>query len=313
MKFFGVALCLLVLSLPAFGWNDVGHKISAFVAWQRMSPAARERVAAILAKAPEDSGLAALYPQDSRSAAAKQREFFMNAAYWADIVRDRNFPLRNKYHRGNWHYSDIFWKLENGKVTILPNPNEDGGKAIEQLAESERTLRDANASDAEKAIALAWFLHLAGDIHQPAHTSARVTDLEPKGDQGANLVLLSPNDAPRESQMNLHWYWDSIISRAYERKDDAPDGSYLPPIAERLVKRHPFSRFESRLALSDYRSWQEESFAIAVRDLFPESLQRGRMPAKRYEKSAQRISEEQLVFAGFRMGETLERIFGAAR
>jgi hypothetical protein len=112
---------LLIVVIAAFGvsvpaWNDVGHKLTAYIAWQRMSPTARENVIKILLKAPEDSDLSAFYPQDSRSTAARQRDFFMIAAYWADIIRDRNFPMRYKYHHGNWHYSDIFWTLENGQV-----------------------------------------------------------------------------------------------------------------------------------------------------------------------------------------------------
>src|SRR5688572_22429175 len=93
-----LSLVIVAFSSPVFGWNDVGHKITAYIAWQRMSPAARENVIKILLKAPEDSQLAALYPQDSRSVAARQRELFMIAAYWADIVRDRDFPMRYKYH-----------------------------------------------------------------------------------------------------------------------------------------------------------------------------------------------------------------------
>ncbi len=298
------------LSLPAFAWNDVGHKISGYIAWQRLSPAARERVIAILSKAPEDSGLAALFPQDSRSTATKQREFFMIATFWSDIVRDRNFPLRNKYHRSNWHYADTFWRTENGKNEILPNPSEDGGKALEQLTASEKTLRDPSATDSDKAIALAWFLHLGGDIHQPLHTSARVTDLEPKGDQGGNLFLLSPKDAPRENQMNLHWYWDSIVNRAVGRKNEEPDGAYLPPIAERIMKRFPYARLASELELSNYDAWQKQSFELAMRDVFAAPLTRGQMPPRSYEKSAYKIAEAQLAIAGYRIGETLNKIFG---
>lgn len=304
-------VAVLAFSSSAFAWNDVGHKISAYIAWQQMSPEARVKTVALLLKAPEDAGLAQLFPQDSRSQTAKEREFFMTAAYWADIVRDRNFPLRNKYHRGNWHYSDTFWRLEDGKVTFLPNPNEDGGKAVEQLFEVEKTLRSETASDAEKAIALAWFLHLAGDIHQPLHASARVTELEPKGDQGANLFLLTPKDTPRDKQMNLHWFWDSIINRVIERKDDAADSAYLPPIAESMMNSYPYGNYGLRLKLGAYGEWQKESLEIATTDVFPTSLRREEMPSKDYVKKAFRISEERIAYAGYRIGAVLNSIFGS--
>jgi hypothetical protein len=303
------SLIIFAWGVPAFGWNDVGHKISAYIAWQRMSPAARENVIKILLKAPEDSQLAALYPQDSRSQAARQRELFMIAAYWADIVRDRDFPMRYKYHRGNWHYSDTFWRQENGQAIVVENPNEEGGKAVEQLFEAEKTMRNASAEPAEKAISIAWFLHLGGDIHQPLHTSARITDVEPKGDQGGNTFLLTPKDTPRENQLNLHWFWDSILNRVTERKNEAPDAVFLPPMADEMMKKYPFARYQSRLNLGKFDEWQKEVFAIATREVFPPTLVREQMPSKQYVNNAFRISEEQIALAGYRMGETLNAIF----
>lgn len=311
VKFSLLSLVIAVFCQPVFAWNDVGHKLTAYIAWQRMSPAARENVIKILEKAPEDSQLAAHYPQDSRSAAARQREFFMIAAYWADIVRDRDFPMRYKYHRSNWHYSDTFWRQENGRAVIIENPNEEGGKAVEQLFEAEKTMRDADATFAEKAIAIAWFLHLSGDIHQPLHTSARITDTEPKGDQGGNTFLLTPKQTPRENQMNLHWFWDSIINRVVERRVDAPDAVFLPPVAEQIMKKYPFAKMQSRLDPGKFDEWQKQSFAIATREVFPPTLIREQMPPKQYVNNAFRISEEQIALAGYRMGETLNRIFGA--
>ena len=213
-------------------WNDAGHKTIAYIAWNQMSPEARERAFKVLMSAPEDSDLSVFYLQDSRSADIKKRELFMIASTWADIVRDRKFKVRaEKYHHSNWHYDDTFWTFENGQVKILPNPNEDGGKAVEKLVEFDKALKDAAISDEEKAIALAWILHLGGDIHQPLHTSARITELEPKGDQGGNLFLLTPKDTPREQSENLHWFWDSILGRIVPRNDTS-DAEYISQLGE---------------------------------------------------------------------------------
>jgi hypothetical protein len=313
VSFLLLSLLIAVFGTPVFAWNDVGHKLTAYIAWQRMSPAARESVIKILLKAPEDSGLSALYPQDSRSAPARRRELFMIAAYWADIVRDRDFPMRYKYHHGNWHYADTFWRQENGQVKILENPSEEGGKAVEQLFEAEKTMRNPSATDAEKAIAIAWFMHLSGDIHQPLHTSARVTDLEPKGDQGGNTFLLTPKNTPRENQMNLHWFWDSIVNRVAERKNDAADSAYLPPIGDKIMKKYPFAAMQSRLNAGKFDDWQKQSFAVATREVFPSTLVREQMPSNQYVNNAFRISEEQIALAGYRMGEMLNAIFGSAQ
>ncbi|MGC2238722.1 MAG: S1/P1 nuclease [Pyrinomonadaceae bacterium] len=301
---------LLILASPAFAWDSVGHKLSAYIAWQQMTPATREKVMKIMLNASEDSGLSAFYPQDARSVAARQQEFFMIAAYWADIIRDQKFKERNKYHHGNWHYSDTFWTMENGQLKLLQNPSEDGGKALEKIFDFDKVLKNTTASDADKAVAIAWFLHLGGDIHQPLHTSARVTDLEPKGDQGGNLFLLTPKDTPREKQENLHSFWDRIIGSYIPRKNDAPDAIYLPEIGAKIMKKYPFAKMQDRLELGQYDKWQQESFKIATTEVFPPSLIRFQPAPQAYKKKAFSIAEQQIALAGYRMGATLNQIFG---
>jgi hypothetical protein len=305
-----ISVFVLIFSFSAAAWDDVGHKTSAYIAWQQMSPQARERAAKILRAAPEDSDLSALFPAGARSLAMRQLEHFMIASYWADIVRDRDFETRyKKYHKGNWHYYDTFWTSANGQIKILEKPdNEDGGKALEKLIEFEKVLRDASAKDAEKAIALAWFLHLAGDIHQPLHNSARVTEREPKGDQGGNLFLLTPEGTPRERQENLHWYWDSIIVRNTPR-GDACDTDFIAPLANRLMKKYPAAKMRSRLN-TNYNEWHKEGLQLAQTKVFPPMLVRFEMPSAAYKKEALRVSEEQLALAGYRMGAMLNEILG---
>lgn len=308
-KFLILSAFVLVFVSTAAAWDDTGHKTSAYIAWQQMTPAAREKAVKILLSAPEDSDLSSLYPQDSRSAATKQRDLFMMAAYWSDIVRDRKFETRYKYHQGNWHYADTFWSVENGRIKILENFPEDHGKAVEKLYEFEKLLKSADASDAEKAIALAWVLHLGGDIHQPLHTSARVTEFEPKGDQGGNLFLITPKDTPREQSENLHWYWDSIVPKIYPR-NDRTDAEYIPQIGEMFMRKYPFSEMKDRLKLGDFDQWQKDSFQLALKEVFREDLIRFEMPSAKYRRNAYEVSEEQLALAGYRLGEMLNRIFG---
>ena len=205
----------LFFSAPIFAWDDVGHKLTGYIAWQQMTPPARERAIKILRSSPEDADLSVFYLQNARSEAANKMDFFMLATTWADIIRDREFKNRyKKYFHGPWHYLDTFWKDNNGKVEVLPDMESAKENAVERLFFFDKQLRDASVSDEDKAIALAWFLHLGGDIHQPLHASGRVSDEDPKGgDQGGNTFLLTPKDGPRDKSENLHWYWDSIVKR----------------------------------------------------------------------------------------------------
>ena len=87
----------LGFTFSAQAWDDTGHKIAAYIAWQQMTPAVREQVIKILMAAPEDSQLSTFYlPYRSQSDETKKLEFFMTAASWADIVRDRMFETRHK-------------------------------------------------------------------------------------------------------------------------------------------------------------------------------------------------------------------------
>jgi len=307
-----LATFCLFSALPAFGWDDVGHKITAFIAWQQMTPDVRERVIAILRAASEDSQLATFYlPYGNRSDGPEKREFFMTAASWPDIVRDRTFDIRyKKYSHSNWHYSDTFWTVKDGKVVLI-NPPEDGGLALEKIIEFIK-LESSTAKDADKAIAIAWLEHLIGDIHQPLHASARVTDLEPKGDQGANLFLVTPKDTPRDKQENLHSFWDGVIIKTMPNTKDACDADYIDPIARKIIKKYPFAKLEGRLALNDPEQWKRESFEIASTKVFPPDLKRFEQPSPAYKKAALKIAEERLAFAGYRIAAIFNQLFAAA-
>ena len=313
IKFLFLLIVNLVFVSSAFSWDDAGHKLTAYIAWEQMTPQARERAIKILLSAPEDSHLSVFYVQDSRSVAAKQRELFMIASTWADIVRDREFKNRYaKYHKGDWHYADTFWRITDGKVDVLKDFAEPKGKAVDQLFAFDKALRDAAISDSEKAIALAWVLHLAGDIHQPLHTSARVTQYDPKGDQGGNRFSLSPEDAKGDDRLNLHWFWDSIVMRNIARQNDACDTDYLPPIAQAMMKKYPAAKMQNRLKTGKFDDWQQEGFQITSTKLYPESLKFGIAPPDKYKKMAFEIAEEQIALAGYRMGAMFNQIFDTA-
>jgi len=310
-KFRAVVLSVFVAAFAgsAFGWDDVGHKTTAYIAWQRMSPEAREAVIKILRSAPEDSDLSAFYLNGPEPEQTRKLEYFMLTATWADIVRDRALDNRyRKYHKSNWHYDDTFWKQIDGRAEILSG-FEEGGIAVTKLVEFDKVIRNSSASDKDKAIAIAWIAHLVGDIHQPLHTSARVTDLEPKGDQGANLFLLTPQGTPRENQQNLHWFWDSIIGRNMPIKGDACGREYITSVAKKIIKKYPFASLSAALKLGEYDEWRKESFALNATQVFSPDLVRFQMPSEKYKRNAFRVAERQLALAGYRLGETLNRVF----
>src|SRR5687767_404400 len=139
-----LSVFVLLSAAAAFGWDDVGHKTTAYIAWQQMSPAARESVIRILRTAPEDSNLSAYYMQyGPESDDVRKLEYFMLVATWADLVRERTFENRyKKYHKSNWHYDDTFWRQVDGKLQVLSG-FEEGGVAINRLVDFDKTLRSS--------------------------------------------------------------------------------------------------------------------------------------------------------------------------
>jgi hypothetical protein len=307
-----VGAAILMLASFTFAWDDVGHRTMAYIAWQQMTPAARESVIKILRSAPEDSDISAYYLGGPEPEETKKLEYFMLMATWADIVRERSLEARNKkYHHSTWHYDDTFWKQVNGKAEILPSPDE-GGVAVDKLIDFDKVLRNASASDKDKAVAIAWVEHLVGDIHQPLHTSARVTDREPKGDQGGNLFLLTPEGTPREKQMNLHWYWDSIVDQSLPLKGDECDRQYISNVARKIMKKYPANSLATAMRLGEYDEWRKESFALNPTDVFSPDLVRFQMPSEKYKKHAFEVAERQLALAGYRLAATFNQIFTTA-
>ena len=273
-----------------------------------MTPATRDKVIKILRDAPEDSQLAAFYmPYGSQSIGARQREFFMIAATWADKVKDRDMAVRNKkYNNSNWHYFDTLWTEKDDKPVILPAGNE-GGRLMEKLADFDKLIR-SNASDEEKAIAIAWLEHLIGDVHQPLHTTARVLGGEnDKGDQGGNLFSLTPKDA--KEKLNLHSYWDEILEIGSPNTADLCDGDYLSPIGDSIIKEFPYASLQGRLADGKYDVWEKESVEIATKQIYKD-VKRYEMPSDKYKKKAVNIAREQMALAGYRLADLFNEVFG---
>ena len=309
-----ILAAFLAISAPfSFGWDEVGHKITAYIAWQRMTPEARERVIKTLREAPEDSMLAAYYfSYGSQTRAIRERDFFMLVATWADIIKDRELSNRyRRYNHSNWHYSDTFWSEKDGKIEIQPAPA-DGGQAIEKIREFDAVIR-GTASDAQKAVAIAWLLHLIGDIHQPLHTSARVTDLEPKGDQGGNLFLLTPKDTQRQYQRNLHSFWDGIIGESSPNDKNLCDADYVIPNAEKIMGKFPFSKVQGELLPGKFDDWVRESLTLAQTDAYAHDLVRNEKPSKKYMKKALKLAQRRMALAGYRIGVLFNEVFAAAK
>jgi hypothetical protein len=310
-----IALVILsCLPQPLLAWNGTGHELVAGIAWDNMSPETQQKAIALLKSAPKDACLLDLFPMDSRPLADRQREFFMQAATWPDVVRPKgqNDPRPcTRFHEAIWHFVDRFWKGISG-ATDSNAPTDDTDiplattNAVERLTTFRGTVNcDTCATPAERATQLAWILHLTGDIHQPLHAESRVTGASPAGDRGGNNFLLAP-----KSISPLHTFWDRIIDNSIlEKPAEHPPNKqivYLDRVIGMIVHDHPKVSEAARLKPGDFEAWSREGFETAKSTAYPASLHEKQTPDPAYKKQVFSIADEAIALAGYRLADLLE-------
>jgi hypothetical protein len=293
---------------PARAWDANGHRVVARIAWEDLRPETRAWLAAALAAAPPDADLASLLAADGRPLAVRQRELFELASTWPDIVRDAKRPERQaKYHHPPWHYTSWFWERPDPqaapreRLDLAINPE----NPMERLHYFQATLADPGRAAAQKAVDLAWVLHLVGDIHMPLHCASRVTQTEPRGDQGANLFQLDPE------HKNLHAFWDSILTLALPRQAGEDEDAYIGRLASLIAAGHPKAAVAARLDLGHYEAWANEGYDTAKTRVYLADLERGKAPSPAYQRHALEIAEPAIALAGYRLAATLELLAAA--
>lgn len=294
-----VVLAGQLAAQPAYAWDEIGHEVIARIAWANMNAEARAAAAALLSNAPEDSGLPALNPA-AGAASTRRRVFFVEASTWPDIVRDEAFQQRRrKYHHGNWHYVNYFFESTPGGPRDRTDLRPDTVNVVERLARLEASMVDLSRPAADRAVDLAWILHLAGDVHQPLHATARVTPTAPRGDQGGNLFLMN-------GTVNLHSYWDGAVRRAFRRNANEPEHTYVSRIANDIMQQHPRSAFTpAQLDSLTYEQWARAAFETAKTQVY--ATPEGRAPSAAYRDATLRTAEQAAALAGYRLARLLNR------
>ena len=153
---------------PACAWGKTGHRVVAALADAQLSGLTRAHVKELLGVESLDE--ASTWPDEMRSAPGE---------FW----QKTSTP---------WHYVTL-----NG-VIYDHAPSE--GDALEALNKFTATLKDPNASLADKQLALRFIVHLVGDLHQPLHVGKCC-------DKGGNDVKVKWFGR----DLNLHSVWDSAI------------------------------------------------------------------------------------------------------
>ena len=291
----------LLVPARAHAWDDLGHKVVARVAWENMTPRARENAVALLRAAPEETGLPLVWRRGAWPDSIRDRELFVEAAVWADVVRDRDF-VGNPFHRSSWHYVNYFWRQTRPGAPALPSDRAPAGDLVSKMTEFSGTVGSPAVAMPERAVQLAWLLHQVGDVHQPMHSSARISPESPEGDRGGNDFTL-------EGRRNLHSYWDGVITRSFRWGPETVP-QYVGRIAATVSRATPKPATDERLKPGAYEGWARESFEVA-KTLYPSTLRRGQMPPPSYDRTSTTVAGRRVAMAGYRLADLLNRTLGS--
>jgi hypothetical protein len=273
----------LALAGPACAWGELGHRVTALIAYRHLTPAAKARVDALLA-----SDTDTLTAPDIGSRAA-----------WADKYRNG--------HRETaaWHFVDV--EIDHPDLDAacfgfpappLGLPASQGPAqdcVVHKIEEFYGELQDPATPPAERLLAFKFLLHFVGDLQQPLHAADH-------DDHGGNCVGLSPS--PDGHSSNLHAYWDTGVVEAL---------GHTPEEIAAKLDRGTTSDQAAEWARGDARSWARQSFQIARTDVYAlpvrptcsDHATTTLSPA--YQARAQQIAAVQLEKAGLRIAALLNR------
>jgi len=195
-----VAVCLFASS-SAFAWGCRGYETIGLIAKKHLTAAAKALADKFLAIDPGRTKA----PFGICSTAGLDP--YASGATWADAVRDRDGVTD-----GGWHFVDIPRGGDRSLISTIcaQTPS----CIIDAINHQMEILEDSSKTDKERAAAVRYILHFAGDIHQPLHCTTN-------GDKGGNCVPLTyfkdkPNPRkddngviiPDTYKPELHGIWD---------------------------------------------------------------------------------------------------------
>jgi hypothetical protein len=194
-----VALCA---PAPVCAWGCEGHEAIALIAEAHLNPRALAAVNKILAENPIDPALSHFCKLEGLDAMA-------NSSTWADDYR----RTPEGKSSAPWHFIDIPRGAPGGDVSRYCPVG--SGCITSALSAQIKILQDRAAAPAERAKALRWVLHFAGEMEQPLHCTNN-------NDEGAHCFPVeffgeqptTKDPAQGEYSPNLHGLWDyGIIQR----------------------------------------------------------------------------------------------------
>ncbi len=307
---------LLVVFAPSlvFAWGGDGHKQIADIAWSKLTPTAKAKLATIL-QAGEPS---------FRVVGGNARAAFDSSANFCDYMKGKTdtiyediIPSMNARFNPNiasigregercktWHYYDVPIRFTGKTPEIDPS---NAGAAV-NLAIAELTkLNGKTISDPKMACWwLYWIEHVVGDLHQPLHCVSNY-QFNATGDAGGNRFKITSPDGDKPT--NLHSFWDGGIGRAIgEEREKGKDPNVEKVSARWLADRNLVPASDAVKDLNPM-SWIRVGARLADRAVYG-NLKPGDRPDMQYLFQQTDLCRKQAVLAGLRMAAILNKALG---
>jgi hypothetical protein len=271
-------ICFSIFSTTIFSWDFAGHRVIGQIAYDQLTPQAKEKVDALT-----DVMFHSPYPSAR----------FLRASTWPDQIKAQT----TQYNA--WHFINLPYSKDGIKPPTLNSNN-----VVWAIANAEKIVSDTSQTLARRAKYLSFLIHFIGDIHQPLHCTTLYSTQFPQGDRGGNLYLIHSPIAK-----NLHQLWDEGLGLFY-----SPPHLYafkynqVEAIAKHWMAKYPRSFFTKQLSDHSPSQWAIDSHQYAVN--FAYTLPVNTAPSATYIQQGQIIVQEQSVLAGDRIADVLNKIFG---
>ncbi|HRI88471.1 MAG TPA: S1/P1 nuclease, partial [Candidatus Hydrogenedentes bacterium] len=290
------------LAPAAMAWNKAGHMVSAGVAYQVLRHDHARVVTSAARLLQEHPFYNSVWRERLRGFPKQEHDLYllMEAARWPDEIRNHQ-----QFHHPEWHFINFPFKPE-GQPRLLKTRGPDRENILAALDFNLSVVKDRHRRDADRAIALAWLLHLIGDLHQPLHTSSYFTVQFPQGDRGGTQFFIRA--APDRSVISLHTFWDDLILGS-ERHQSAWNRALL--VSSNFTPRH-LTELKNRR----FQDWAEESFALSKDVAYQNGKLLGSADNRNvpilsasYREQAKRTAERRIVLSGYRIADLLLTLF----
>jgi hypothetical protein len=305
----GAVLAGAMLAAPqaAMAWSNQGHMVTGAIAYDDLAktdPALVARIETLMASHPDkarfERGLAGY------AAEARTRRLFALMARWPDDARE------GPYDHPAWHY---WLRLIPSKADPIKVPPQllatTTGEAGEAYRLNLATVHDAYAPAAERAVALCWVFHLAGDIQQPLHAGHLISGRFPLSDQAGGKAFVRPTAGA--DGVNLHQYWDDAIG------SDGDDDANVEAVRLRLENawsRPALKELDGKADADAFHAWADESLELGRTVVYSDGTFEGAAkatsaepPPPGYEASRRRVGERRIALGGHRVADAVRAAF----